>query len=69
MVRAMKKSNVIEHFGSQYRVAKALTDAGYPITQPAVSSWPETIPEKRAYQLERITNGELKAEYASQQAA
>ncbi|MGB0662808.1 MAG: Cro/CI family transcriptional regulator [Pontibacterium sp.] len=56
----MKKSTVIEYFGSQYRLAKALTDAGFPISQPAVSSWPDEIPEKRAYQLERITKGALK---------
>ena len=58
----MKKTQVIQHFGSQYRVAKALTDAGYRITQPAVSVWPEEIPEKRAYQIERITNGALVAD-------
>jgi len=66
----MKKAEVIQHFGSQYRVAKALTEAGYRITQPAVCVWPEEIPEKRAYQIERITKGALVADsYATNETA
>lgn len=58
----MKKSEVLNHFGSQRAVAQKLTAAGYPISQPAVCQWPEEVPLLRAYQIERITNGALKAE-------
>jgi len=53
----LKKSEVIEHFGSVKAVADALS-----IKAPSVSEWKENIPLLRAYQLERITNGKLKAE-------
>ncbi|EJO4329828.1 hypothetical protein NRK04_004635, partial [Escherichia coli] len=32
------------------------------IKHPSVSEWPEIIPEGRAYQLEKITNGKLKVD-------
>mgnify|MGYP002818255997 CR=1 FL=1 len=67
----MKKSDVIQHFGSQAEIANAMTIAGYPISQPAVSKWPELVPPLRAFQLERMTSGALVAEESSspQQAA
>ena len=58
----MTKSDVLNFFKTQQGVAKAMTNAGFPISQAAVSKWPETIPPLRAYQIERITKGELKAD-------
>lgn len=65
----MKKSEVLNHFGSQRAVAQRLTAAGYPISQPAVCKWPEDVPLLRAFQIERITDGALKAEQPDQPAA
>ncbi|WP_104002354.1 Cro/CI family transcriptional regulator [Marinobacterium lutimaris] len=56
----MTKTEVLKHFGSQHELARQLTDAGYPISQPSISKWPEEIPELRARQLEEITGGALK---------
>jgi DNA-binding transcriptional regulator YdaS (Cro superfamily) len=50
----MKKTDAIEFFGNQVRLAKKLN-----IDPGAVSQWGEHVPELRAYQLERITNGKL----------
>lgn len=50
----MKKKTVIEHFGGVLATAKALG-----ITSQSVSQWPEEIPELRAFQIERLTNGLL----------
>ena len=51
----MKKSEVIEYFGNVDKTAMALG-----ITKGAVSQWSETIPMRRAYEVERISNGKLK---------
>ena len=53
----MRKTDVINHFGSKSAVARALG-----ITPQAVSIWPERVPELRAYQLEQLTGGQLKRE-------
>lgn len=53
----MKKADVVAHFGNQTKVANALG-----ISHVAVSKWGDDIPLLRAYQIERITNGALKAE-------
>lgn len=53
----MKKSDVLSYFGSVDKTAKALG-----ITHVAVSRWGETIPQGRAYQIEVLTGGKLKAE-------
>ena len=58
----MTKSDVLNVFKTQQGVAQALTKAGFPISQAAVSKWPEVIPQLRAFQIERITKGELKAD-------
>ncbi len=50
----MKTSDVIAYFGTQDAVAEALG-----ISQAAVSQWGAEVPELRAFQLERITNGKL----------
>ncbi|MGF1717294.1 Cro/CI family transcriptional regulator [Photobacterium chitinilyticum] len=51
----MNKADVISHFGSGKEVAKALG-----IKPSAVYQWPQQVPELRAFQLEKITNGVLK---------
>lgn len=53
----MKKTDVIKHFGSQTATANALG-----ITVQAVNAWPENIPEGRAFQIQIVTNGKLKAQ-------
>ena len=56
----MKKKDVIAYFGNQEKTAKELD-----ITQASVSRWGETIPLLRAFELERITNGALKADFST----
>lgn len=51
----MTKSQAIKHFGSISALAKALG-----VTYEAVRQWAD-VPELRQYQIERITNGALKA--------
>lgn len=56
----MTKSEALKHFGgSQSALARALN-----ITQPSVFEWPEEIPALRQIQLERVTDGALKADPA-----
>ena len=52
----MKKADAIAHFGSKVKLAIALG-----VSQAAISKWPDDVPELRAYQIERLTGGELKA--------
>jgi transcriptional repressor of cell division inhibition gene dicB len=52
----MQKSSVLEHFGTVTATAKALG-----ISHVAVSKWDEIIPQGRAYQIEVLTGGKLKA--------
>jgi len=54
----MKKTDVINYFGTQEKTAQALN-----ISQVSVSRWGEYIPRLRAYEIERLTNGKLKAEF------
>lgn len=51
----MKKQDVIRHFGTATKTARALR-----ISQAAVSKWPKLIPELKARQLDEITNGKLR---------
>ncbi|MCZ5895978.1 Cro/CI family transcriptional regulator [Escherichia coli] len=51
----MYKKEVIDHFGTQRAVSKALG-----ISDAAVSQWKEFIPEKDAYRLEIFTAGAQK---------
>lgn len=53
----MKTKDVIEYFGSQVAVARALK-----IGKSAVNQWGKTVPLLRAYQVEKITNGALKVD-------
>lgn len=63
----MHKTAVIEHFGSQEKVAQAMRDAGFPITQRGVSAWPDVIPLDRAVIVERITDRKLRVDFAMYQ--
>ncbi len=51
----MKKTDAINYFGSSIKLAEALG-----LNKSAVSQWGEEVPELRAFQLERLTDGELK---------
>lgn len=55
----MLKHDVITHFGGVTATAKALG-----ISHAAVVKWGETIPQGRAYQIEVVTGGALKADPA-----
>ncbi|MGE6647970.1 Cro/CI family transcriptional regulator [Shewanella colwelliana] len=52
----MKTKEAITYFGNKTSLAKALE-----LTKSAISQWPEEVPELRAYQIERLTHGALKA--------
>ncbi|WP_342040573.1 Cro/CI family transcriptional regulator [Aeromonas caviae] len=54
----MQKHDVLEHFGSITAIAIARAIG---ISHAAVSKWDETIPQGRAYQIEVLTGGKLKA--------
>lgn len=56
----MYKKDVVNHFGTQRAVAKALG-----ISDAAVSQWKEIVPEKDAYRLEVATSGVLKYQEAA----
>lgn len=51
----MYKSEVIAFFKTKSALAKALG-----ITPGAITQWKEIIPEKQAYRLMHLTDGELK---------
>lgn len=51
---SMLTKSAIEHYGSVSALAAALG-----ITTAAVYQWGEVVPLLRAYQLERLTSGEL----------
>lgn len=51
----MLKKTVIEHFGSQHAIAKALQ-----VSDSAVSQWKEVIPERAALLVHKITRGKLR---------
>ncbi|HHQ4522289.1 TPA: Cro/CI family transcriptional regulator [Aeromonas veronii] len=53
----MKKADAISYFGSAAELARSLN-----ISEPAVSRWGDTIPKGRAYQIEVLTGGKLKAD-------
>lgn len=53
----MKTKEAIQHFGTAAALAKALK-----ISAAAVSQWGESVPMGRAYQIEVLSGGELKAE-------
>ncbi len=53
----MRTSEAISHFGSQHKLARALG-----IKQGSVGKWREFPPPVRQIQLERLTNGALRAQ-------
>ena len=50
----MKKQDAIHYFGSAANLARALG-----ISKPSVSQWGEYIPPLRAFQIEKLTHGQL----------
>lgn len=60
----MLKADAVAHFRSQRAIAAALG-----ISEQAVSMWGDVVPEGRAYQLELLTKGKLRANGASYRAA
>ncbi|TPA69965.1 Cro/CI family transcriptional regulator [Vibrio parahaemolyticus] len=56
----MNTVDVINYFGSKPKVAKALK-----VSKQAIGKWGDTVPELRQFQLEVITNGELKSDFTS----
>ena len=58
----MKKQKAISHFGTAAALAKNLG-----ISRQSVSKWGEDVPPLRAFEIERLTSGELKAEFTPPQ--
>lgn len=52
----MKRQTAIDYYGSIPKLAQALK-----ITYEAVRQWGDVVPELRQYQLEKLTDGKLKA--------
>lgn len=55
----MKKVDALSHFGTQKALAEALG-----IAQAAVAQWGDQVPQRRAFEIERLTAGKLKADYS-----
>ncbi|WP_429169320.1 Cro/CI family transcriptional regulator [Aeromonas hydrophila] len=55
----MKKKDVLSHFGGVTKTAAALG-----VHKATVSCWGEVIPKGRAYEIEVLTGGKLKADQA-----
>jgi hypothetical protein len=53
----MKKNDVLEHFGSAAKTARAMR-----ISRTAVSLWPDILSDNVAFKVELVTNGALKTE-------
>lgn len=60
----MKKDDALKYFGGVSNTAKALG-----IHRSSVSLWGDEIPMGRAYQIEILTKGQLKARPESNQSA
>jgi transcriptional repressor of cell division inhibition gene dicB len=64
----MRKTDAIKFFGTRAEMARALG-----ITKQSITSWGDTVPLARQYQIERLTGGRLKgpavARYSRQSAA
>jgi DNA-binding transcriptional regulator YdaS (Cro superfamily) len=52
----MKKADAIKHFGSATLLARALD-----ISSASVSMWGDDVPAGRAFQLQVLTKGQLRA--------
>ena len=55
----MKTVQVIQHFGSQAALARAIG-----IAQPSIAQWGEEPPPLRQLQIEALTKGQLKASHS-----
>ena len=53
----MKKKDAIEHFGGVADLARALG-----ITPEAIYQWGDEVPEGRAFQIDVLTKGKLRAQ-------
>lgn len=53
----MRKKDVIEHYGTEAEVARALE-----ISRQAVNNWPDIVPEPTAYKIQVLTNNKLKVD-------
>lgn len=51
----MTTSDAIKHFGKKIDLARALG-----LSPSAITQWGETVPIRRQYELERLTEGKLK---------
>lgn len=60
----MKTETAIKHFGSAAELARALG-----INRSAVHQWGESPPVPRQFQIQVVTNGQLKAESPNTNAA
>ena len=56
MIGPMLKNDVLNHFGGVGATAAALG-----LSQPSVSNWADPLPELRQLQIERMTQGEMRA--------
>lgn len=54
----MKTKDAVFYFGSAVALAKRLN-----ISKQSVSKWGDRVPQRRAFEIERITNGALKADF------
>lgn len=54
----MRTEDAIKHFGNPSDLARALG-----IKQSSIYDWGEFVPRQRQYELERLTNGALKADW------
>ena len=52
----MTKQEVLDYFGGGAAVARALG-----ISHPSVTNWTDPLPDLRQLEIERLTNGELRA--------
>lgn len=53
----MRKRDAVKHFGGVKELAAALG-----IWPTAVAQWGDQVPPRRAYEIEKLTNGKLKAD-------
>jgi len=56
----VKKADAISYFNSAAALAKALK-----ISEAAISQWGQNVPQGRAYQIEVLTGGKLKADQST----
>lgn len=54
----MLKAAAIEHFGTATKLAEALG-----IGKALVSKWPDVVPARYQYEIERLTGGALEAQW------